>query len=128
MQREPSELEQLCQERGVKISTKYGEAKGTGWEGAAHNWRVTLKYQGRQLTTDFFGGSAVRTLSAADVLYSLCMDAAIGEQDFEEFCGDFGYDIDSRSALKTWEACVSMSSRVRRLLGDDLELFQEAEH
>jgi hypothetical protein len=123
-----SDLDRLCESRRVRLEANYGEARGEGFEGAYHNWRVTLKYRGRQLTTDFFGGAMVTDPSAADVLSSLLMDARVGEETFEDFCSDFGYEPDSRDAHKTWQACTRMAPRVRRLLGDSLELFEGAEH
>lgn len=123
-----TELSLLCLKKNLTADFRYGEARGSGWEGAAHNWRVTLKYKGRQLTTDFFGGSAVTNPTAADVINSLCLDASFGEMDFGEFCSELGYDCWADDARKTWEACVGMTSKVHRLLGDDFETFASAEH
>ncbi len=44
---------------------------------------------------------------------------------FENFCGDFGYDEDSRSAEKTYNACIKEYEAVQRLFGDILEELQE---
>ena len=56
------------------------------------------------------------------VLRSLIMDAQAGEQSFMDFCGECGYDEDSRKAYSTWEACQKIGSDVRRVLGP---LFSE---
>lgn len=42
-----------------------------------------------------------------DVLHSLLSDgeAFLGAQSFEDWCGDFGYDADSRKAEATWKLC-----------------------
>lgn len=56
----------------------------------------------------------------ADVLYSLCMEAdAIDSPTFEEWAEDFGYDVDSRSAEKTYRACLETALKLRAGLGDD---------
>lgn len=123
-----TELEKLCNRTNLRASFRYGEAKGEGWDASVHNWRVTLKYKGRQLTTDFFGGSMVENPNAADVIHCLVMDAELGSQSFESFCWEFGYDPDSMSAHKLWKACSKQAPRVKRLLGDDYEYFLGAEH
>jgi hypothetical protein len=92
-------------------------------------WTVRLKYQGRSLTTSFFQGSAHKTApSAADVLACLASDARSGEESFEDFCGSFGYDADSRKAHTTWKACAKMTKQLRRLLGDAFDAVADAEH
>lgn len=123
-----SNLDRLCEARGgVRADFVYGAArKPAAWDGAAHNWRVTLRHKGRRLTVDFYGGAAVTNPSAADVLSGLILDASVPDS-FAEFCAEFGYDEDSRAAEATWRACVAMGPRVRRLLGDDFEAFARAE-
>lgn len=61
----------------------------------------------------------------ADLLNSLQSDCAGGDQSFEEFCGDFGYDTDSRKAYATWEACTQIRGRMRSLLRQHYNLFLE---
>lgn len=57
-----------------------------------------------------------------DVLYSLLMDAEAGRNtaSFGEFCDDYGYDEDSRRALKIFNACLEQHTKLRRL-GVDFE-------
>ena len=44
---------------------------------------------------------------------------------FEDFCGDFGYDNDSRTALKTYKAVVKEYDKVCSLFSnEELELLQ----
>jgi hypothetical protein len=50
-----------------------------------------------------------------DVIQSLLMDAT-GES-FEEWCGNLGYDTDSRKALATWEACRESDRVCRGIFG-----------
>lgn len=45
---------------------------------------------------------------------------------FEDFCGDFGYDIDSRKAYKTYKAVLKEWKNVERLFSAvQLEQLQE---
>lgn len=46
---------------------------------------------------------------------------------FEDFCGDYGYDEDSRKAEKIYRAVVKEYKAVQRLFGDILEELQEIE-
>ena len=49
---------------------------------------------------------------------------------FEEWAGDFGYDLDSRNAEKIYRACLDNALKLRAMLGNDAldklrELFQD---
>ena len=123
-----SELEREC-ERSPKVTAdfQYGAASKSR-DDMPNNWKVTLHYQGRSMTADFYGGSMVENPSTADVLYSLLVDTSAGDQSFSDFCGDFGYDEDSRSAEATWKACKATAPRLHRLLGADFGRFSYLEH
>lgn len=62
--------------------------------------------------------------TAADVLYSLLIDAQCGSETFEYFCSNCGYDTDSRKALETYLACQEMSVKLRKLGGDLLRKLE----
>jgi hypothetical protein len=53
--------------------------------------------------------------TAAAVLHSLLMDAGALDQSFSDWCGDCGYDEDSRKALATYEACCAIGHKLRKL-------------
>lgn len=65
---------------------------------------------------------------ACDVMYSLIMDASVLDAGtFEEWAADFGYYVDSRSAEKTYRACLDIALKLRAGLGDDtLRALREA--
>lgn len=63
--------------------------------------------------------------TAADVLSNLCVYIPAM---FEEFCREFGYSLDSISALKTYRRCLRYQAKVRRLLGADYDAFASKEH
>lgn len=125
-----SELDRLCERLKVRISCTYGaNKKPPTWE-AAHSYRVTLRFEGRQLSTDFHQGAAhTKEPTAADVLSCLISDASSGDSgSFGDFCCDFGYDTDSRKAFDLYMACRKVNKRLRHFLGDSFETFQSAEH
>ena len=125
-----TDLEKLCETAGVTIVNKYGAPVNDNFRDA-NGWTCTLRYQGRRLTVPFYQGTAItHEPTAADVLYCLCSDATSVENasSFEDWCADFGYDTDSRSAERIYKACERIAAKLRRLLGDDFDKFAGAEH
>lgn len=126
-----TEMTRFCDRNRIKAECRYGAKKPmvSGGIPGGSDWRVTLKHGRKRLTVDFFQGPAhCEEPTAADVLSCLCSDASAGSQDFEEFCRDFGYDLDSRKALRTWKACASMAERLPRFLGDLYEAACNCQH
>lgn len=63
---------------------------------------------------------------AADVLHSLILDSSACDQSFNDWCGDFGYDTDSRKALDTYLACQESGTKLRKVFsGAQLEKLRE---
>lgn len=53
--------------------------------------------------------------SPAIVLHSLLMDARVGEESFDDFCDNLGYDNDSVSALNVYQECSKTTKRIKKL-------------
>ncbi len=122
-------LEKLCSTLGITI--KAGSMGRVDWEGiTADKWRVTLRFEGRSLTTTFHVGIGQNGAepSAADVIYSLIADARCGEYTIETYCSEFEENPDSRKAHAKWQACKRIAPRVRALLGEHFEALEQAEH
>ncbi|MOA20040.1 hypothetical protein D3C78_1404570 [compost metagenome] len=49
---------------------------------------------------------------AASVLYNLIEDARGADQNFLDWCGDYGYDTDSRKAEKIYADCCDIRAKV----------------
>lgn len=118
--------------RKVRLTCCYGAKmdwdKQDQWQQQANGWSCTLRYQGRQYTFDFWQGQAItREPDAQGCLDCLLSDAQCGEQDFEEFCSEFGYDQDSRKAEALHKRCQTTAKAMRRLLGNDFETFLYAD-
>ncbi len=94
-----------------------------GWE--HHLYTVTLRYQGRKMTTEFRTGIGwTEEPTASDVLESLLSDAAgidilADGGSFEDWAGDYGYDSDSRKAEEIYHAVVKQTKKLHTLLGSD---------
>lgn len=62
-----------------------------------------------------------------DVMQSLVMDAEAFEYTFEDWCGSFGYEEDSRKAEKIYNTCVENARQLIIKIGTDgLKKLQEA--
>jgi hypothetical protein len=89
--------------------------------GSVH-WRCTLKVGRRSMVVYFSQGPAVcREPTAEDVLDCLASDASGYENagSFEEWCGEYGYDTDSRKAEKTYKAIEKQCDGLGRLFSPD---------
>ena len=107
-------------------------------------WQVTLINGSKRLETRFTMGSAhckqervpcrepyiyiPNEPTVADVLYCLLADAGCAEDGFEDFCGNCGYDTDSRKAEAIWRSCLEVYPRLRVFLGERFDEFRAAEH
>lgn len=52
---------------------------------------------------------------AAELLHCLLADASACEQSFESWCGEIGYDADSRKAHATYLACQENGDKLRKV-------------
>lgn len=77
---------------------------------------VTIaRHDGPSLSFDFWGSvadaQAGRHPSAYSVLACIGGDVHCPET-FEEFCGEYGYDSDSRKAERTFRACLAFAKKL----------------
>lgn len=75
-----------------------------------------------------FAGPKIDPPSAADIFYSLSLDAsAIDSATFEDWAGDLGYDPDSREAERIYKLCLEIGLKLRAAIGEHgLEQLREA--
>ncbi|MFZ2992438.1 MAG: hypothetical protein WA061_01870 [Microgenomates group bacterium] len=52
-----------------------------------------------------------------DVMYSLTLDSDAVECDFEDWCGNYGYEEDSRKAEKIFNECREIGLKLLRVVG-----------
>ena len=89
--------------------------------GASH-WRCTLTLNGKRMTVPFSQGSAhTFPPTLADVLNCLALDASGFENagDFASWCGEYGYDTDSRKAEKIYKTVGRQAASLKSLLGPE---------
>lgn len=90
-----------------------------------YHFRVTFR-RGRKLMRVPFSVGRGWTdeqraaLCAADVLNCVADDASMIEnaRDFEDWCGDQGYDADSRTAERIHKTCVRQARGLKAFVGD----------
>lgn len=122
-------LKQLMEEHKIRViehptngcSIPFG--KRDAWQQDASAYRLQLKYGRKSFSFDFFQGPAIKDQPMdrpSEVLDCLLSEASGGNQSFEDFCSDFGYDIDSRKAEQIWRACKKTAEGLDALFGDDL--------
>ena len=107
------------------IGTGHGGADGDDWKREANAWRVTVHCDDRGYSFDYWMGSGLGSRPPArdEVLDNLQSDCRFGDESFDDFCADLGYDTDSRRAYATWEACRDQMFEMRRLFGRHYETF-----
>ena len=115
-------IDAMLQARNIKFSAVLvGPTVRDKWECDA--WRVSFG----KFTTDYFTGTGHRKQAnkymplkpvapcAADVLYSLILDAEACEQSYQDWCDNFGYESDSIKALNTYRACEAIGHELRKV-------------
>jgi len=114
---------QFVNKYGIKATAEYTDRNPYMDDERMNHYKVTLR-RGRQRMTVYFsmGEALTGEPTAEDVLDCLAMDASYIENTatFEDFCGELGYDTDSRSAERTYKVTQRQSERLERFLGADL--------
>jgi len=103
----------------ITFSYKLANTKKPSWDEdrACNHFIATFKRGKKKLSFDFFDSmynyeKGVIQLSPYSAL-ACCSSELYCPDTFEEFCSDFGYDEDSRSAEKTFRALLKMSKKLR---------------
>lgn len=115
-------LSASCVAQGVAFPS---DKKG----GNTHNkFRVSIKTILGRTSFDFYGSTqhfnnGVVEMEESDLkhaLYCFVSDACSAKNSFENFCSEFGYDEDSRTAERTYKACVKSLEKYNRICSADI--------
>lgn len=126
-------LEKALIEKPITIESVYkGEERPAGWDGQlADKFICKLSYGDSNLELPFYMGLGNRVNgkphnpSVADVLSCLLNDAFAMELTYSEWCSEYGYDYNDRTAERIFKQCNDMGKQLKRFLGDDFEYFME---
>ena len=120
----------------VKIDYVGETVRDNDWK--CDQWRVQLTSKAGYWSTDYFTGLGHRTRTysgygrkwdamrkkhyddkpkkpaVADVLYSLFRDASAADNNFHDWCAEYGYSDDSIKALNTYKQCLDIATALRK--------------
>jgi hypothetical protein len=104
-------------------------------------WRVTISSKAGFHSFDYFTGLGLRTPAVmrrtidgrlyekaparvknpkvADVLHSLIMDSSAADENFHDWCANYGYSDDSIKAMNTYKACLEIAVALRKHFSPD---------
>lgn len=99
------------------------------WDAQAKHYAFTISYDGKSLRGHYSQGSGIKSLpKCVDVLNAVLLDASgIDGTSFDMWCGDYGYDTDSRKAHETYLACLKECDDLRRVFGTSFDELMECE-
>ena len=129
----------------VKIAY-VGEVTRDKWD--CDQWRVTLSSKAGFHSFDYFTGLGLRdklrglramhtkgaifdykqdtwtatkpkTPKVADVLNSLILDSSAEDENFHDWCSNYGYSDDSIKAMNTYKACLEIAVALRKHFSPD---------
>lgn len=99
----------------IKLSYEYIGYNTRDNMAKMNDYKVTLKYNKKQLTVDYSIGSALNEsdINVKSVMSALLLDMV--ECDFNEFCDNFGYDNDSIKALNIYKQCEKIMYKMNKM-------------
>ena len=113
----------------VKIDYVGETTRNNDWQ--CDQWRVTLSSKAGFHSFDYFTGLGLRHKpdswgkrkpskpKVADVLHSLILDASAADENFHDWCANYGYSDDSIKAMNTYKACLETAQALRKHFSPD---------
>ena len=120
-----SSFDYFVENNQVEMHTQRVASRPDGSDMDGDHWKCLIHSGHRRYTVYFTCGYGHngKDPDLKTVLECLQSDARAGNQSFEYFCGDFGYDTDSRRAEATWKACRKTHKELTRLFGIQVDTF-----
>lgn len=113
----------------VKIDYVGETTRDNSWQ--CDQWRVTLSSKAGFHSFDYFTGLGLRHKpdsggkckprkpKVADVLHSMILDASAADDNFHDWCANFGYSDDSIKAMNIYKACLETAQALRKHFSPD---------
>lgn len=115
--------------KNFAITSTFKGDKLAPWSDKQQNYNnhiITVTNTETKQKTNFeFWGSIVNPEIKTEnellnAFYCFVGDAVSGNSPFEEFCSEFGYDDDSRTAERTWKACKKSAEKLNKIYNDSI--------
>ena len=110
-----SEIENLP----VKIDYVAETIRDNDW--SCDQWRVTISSKAGFNHFDYFTGLGLRSKldkpirpKVANVLHSLILDASAADENFHDWCDNYGYSNDSIKAMNIYKECLETAQVLRK--------------
>lgn len=109
----------------VKLQILGSEYKSM-WNERQNRYVFKCKLSRNLKSYTFEFGQSIANGSKEPTLYDIlsCL-TKYDPESFDNFCSEFGYDIDGRNAEKTYKAVCKEFAAVERLFGDVMDELQE---
>lgn len=102
-----------------------GETTRDGWK--CDQWRIEFKNKNSFWSTDYYTGLGCRSKPKSkwdtakpqkpkniDILYSLFLDADAANENFDDWCDNYGYSNNSIKALNIYKSCLETATAIRK--------------
>lgn len=118
--------------KNFSITSTFKGDKVAPWSDKQQNYNnhtitVTNTETKQKISFEFWGSIVKPEIKTEDELlnafYCFVSDAVSGISSFENFCGEFGYDEDSRTAEKTWKACKKSLEKLNKIYNGDIYIL-----
>ena len=108
---------------GIRLRVGEASDKAPPWADGPHGYchRITLSRDGRRLSFYFWGSINDANLGKRPTAYDVLACIGSDLRTFEEFCGEYGYDEDSRKALDTFKRVRKFADRLAAFFATDKE-------
>lgn len=125
-----NQAKEFCDKTKTNIYINFMESVKDPWRNGsnhyANKYKVTIKRNKKQMTVIFTDSIAnyynCKEPTAYDILACL---TKYDPYSFEDFCAEYGYDVDSRKAYNTYLAVQKEYNNVQRLFNDVIEELAE---
>lgn len=111
----------------IVINSTFKGDKQWKVDGISNNWnnhKVTVKHGGKSFSFDFWGSimnpDIKNNQENVFAFYCVLSDGLSAKDSFEDFCDNFGYDSDSRTAERIYKACKKSLTKIDRVFDCDL--------
>lgn len=113
----------FCKKHGAKVAFRWiANEENPLWNDSQRrpHYKATIKTERGQMTVDFWDSVYNMTHGETPTEYDIftCLEK-YEVYDFCEWCGEYGYDTDSRRAYRLWCLCRRQWVSVQRVFTDE---------